>query len=649
MTNFDRIIFFSLVIVLCLTGTLRAAADMPAVTGFCAPSCIVNGKTSLERGDYDKAIVLLTAAYDEMPFLGDYILFWRAQAFDGRSETEKALEDLQIVISKFPDSPIIKSVRSREIELAQKKGEKNLDDLFQKFIADYPSESRAKFIYAAYLKNDNKKDKAKALFREIFVSVSPFSKSAGEELSSSDITAADLLKRGKNLNNAWLFAESEKCFREALRLKDAKSHKKELTEGLAYSLFRQKKYKEAAGLYADCDDRYWRAKSLFRAGDFERFEAEINRLSKLNDPRSASLFLAYASKKRRSGDIEHALSIYNEVLAKFPSAKEDALWQKGWTYYRTGDYQRALDAFSSLHKTYGGARYLYWKNRSLETLGTTETLQAISLIPNDRNNNFYLFLSSFRNRVPVPAFAKSMADRCINYALPKRIQVLEDLGFKSEALSEIIFTANRNLPELEIACLSFYVKKMSDFKTSISIANRITYREDLHELYYPPAYWEVVEEAARTNDIDPLLILSIMREESRFAPEARSVAGALGLLQLMPQTASRMSAHAHVSLKHSEDLYDIKTNVFIGTYYLKSLINHFDSVPLAIAAYNAGEEAVKDWLTAGRYKSADEFIEDIPYDETRNYVKKVITSYFEYMRQNGRKEVPSLLMKAGNP
>jgi soluble lytic murein transglycosylase len=226
--------------------------------------------------------------------------------------------------------------------------------------------------------------------------------------------------------------------------------------------------------------------------------------------------------------------------------------------------------------------------------------------------------------------------------------VLEDLGFKSEALSEIIITANRNLPELEIACLSFYVKKMSDFKTSISIANRITYREDLHELYYPPAYWDVVEDAARTNDIDPLLILSIMREESRFAPEARSVAGALGLLQLMPQTASRMSARAHVSLKHSDDLYDIRTNVFIGTYYLKSLINHFDSVPLAIAAYNAGEEAVKDWLTAGRYKSADEFIEDIPYDETRNYVKKVITSYFEYMRQNGRKEVPSQLMKAGN-
>jgi len=631
----------------CFAGVLPATADTPAAAGFCAPSCILSGKTSLERGDYDKAIVLLTAAADEMPFLGDYILFWRAQALDGKSETGKALEDLRTVLSKFPDSPIIKSVRMREIELAQKTDDKNLNDLFQKFITDYPAELRAKFAFAAYLKNDNKKERAKALFREIFVSVSPFSKSAGEELSS-DITAADLLKKGKNLNNAWLFRESEKCFRDALHMKDATGHKKELTEGLAYSLFRQKKYKEAAVLYGDSDDRYWRAKSLFRAGDFDRFEAEINRLSRLNDPRAASLFLAYGSKKRRSGDIESALSIYDGVLSKFPTAKEDALWQKGWTYYRTGDYQKALDSFSSLHKTYGGARYLYWKNRSLEALGAPEMPQAIALIPNDRNNNFYLFLSSLRSRIPVPAFSKSIPDRCANYTIPKRIQVLEDLGFKSEALTEIISTTNRNLPEQEIACLSFYLKKMNDFKTSISIATRISYREDLHELYYPPAYWKVVEEAARTNDIDPLLILSIMREESRFAPEARSVAGALGLLQLMPQTASRMSAHAHVLLKQADDLYDIRTNVLIGSYYLKSLISHFDSVPLAIAAYNAGEEAIKDWLAAGRYLSADEFIEDIPYDETRNYVKKVMTSYFEYMRQDGRKEVPSLLMKVGN-
>jgi soluble lytic murein transglycosylase len=624
-----------------LFSAAAPAADTPAAPVLCAPSCILNGKASLETGDYEKAIIMLTSANKEMPFLGDYILFWRAKAFEGRSETAKAIEDLRTVIKNFPDSPIIKSVRLREIELVQQDGEKDIDDLFRKFISDFPSETKAKFAYAAYLKNHGKNDKAKALFKEIFISVTSYSKSAGEELSSSDITAEDLLRKGKNLNNAWLFKEAEKCLRDALRMKDANPHSAEITEVLAYSLFRQKKYREAATLYSDCKSLYWKDKSLLRAGDIDRFEADMNRLYKLNDPRAASLFLAYGSKKRRSGDTEAALSIYNNVLSKFPSSKEDALWHKGWTYYRTRDYKKALDIFSSLRKTYGSARYIYWEGQCLKALGSANEVQAISLIPNDRNNNFYLFLSSFGSAVPIPPFEKAASAGCGNYVLPTRIEVLEGLGFRSEAIAEIVSVSHKNLPEPEIACLSAHLNKMSDFKTSISIAARITYNDNLHEIYYPPAYQDVVAEAALANDIDPLLILSIMREESRFAPEARSVAGALGLMQLMPQTASRLSAHANVTMRHSEDLYDIKTNIYIGSYYLKSLIQTFDSVPLAIAAYNAGEEAVKNWTAAGKYRSTDEFIEDIPYDETRNYVKKVMTSYFEYMRQNGKKNMPA--------
>jgi len=172
--------------------------------------------------------------------------------------------------------------------------------------------------------------------------------------------------------------------------------------------------------------------------------------------------------------------------------------------------------------------------------------------------------------------------------------------------------------------------------------------EELHDLYYPLAYLNHVEEAARANGIDPLLILSIIREESRFASDARSIAGALGLMQMMPQTASKISKRAKISLGRSEELYDARTNVLIGSYYLSSLIRHFGSAPPAIASYNAGEEIVKDWLSAGKYKSMDEFVEDIPYDETRNYVKKVMSTYLEYMRQQGKKEMPELLIKSWN-
>jgi soluble lytic murein transglycosylase len=119
-------------------------------------------------------------------------------------------------------------------------------------------------------------------------------------------------------------------------------------------------------------------------------------------------------------------------------------------------------------------------------------------------------------------------------------------------------------------------------------------------------------------------------------------------MQLMPQTASKISKRARVSLLHSEDLYDASTNIQIGSYYLSSLVKHFGSLPPAIASYNAGEEAVKGWIASGKYGSMDEFIEDIPFDETRNYVKKVITSYFEYMRQQGKIEIPAHFMKSGS-
>jgi soluble lytic murein transglycosylase len=599
-------------------------------------------------GDFDKALVYLTAAYDEMPYLGDYILYWRAGAFNGKSETAMALEDLGAIKKKYPDSPIIRKVRLMEIELLRKNDSRNVEDLLQKYMTDYPSDQKARFTYAIYLKNNNKKEKAKTLFREIFVSVSPYAKSAGEELADSEIRAADLLKKGLNLNTAWLFRESEKQFRNALLRKDSPPLKKEINAGLALSLFRQKKYKDAAALYAQYDDTLGSAKSLYRSGDWERFERVIEKMQNQNDHRAAALMVAYGSRKRRNGDIEKAISLYEDVISRFPSAREDALWHKGWTHFRAGDHKKALDIFTQLYRSYGGPRYLYWKNRCIEILGVDESKEELSYVVNDRNNNFYLFLSALRNRGPVPAFDKRDPDRCSDYSLPKRIEVLESLGFNKEALAEINAMANRNLREKDLACLSSHLMSRRDFKTSISLAARLPFREELHDLYYPPAYLDLVEEAAKTNNIDPLLILSIMREESRFAPDARSVAGALGLMQMMPQTASKISRRAKISLVHTDDLYDARTNILIGSYYLSGLVRHFGSLPPAIASYNAGEEAVKNWLSNGKYGSMDEFIEDIPYDETRNYVKKVVTSYFEYMRQEGKKDMPSHFLKTGN-
>ena len=642
------VILLSVIIFSACPAYAGEAGPSAQAAAFCPQSCILTGKASLDMGDFDKALVYLTAAYEEMPFLGDYILFWRAGAFTGKADTAKALADLSSIKNKFPWSPLIRNVRMKEIEILRKDDAKNIEELFQKFLADYPSDHMARFSYAVYLKNSNRKDRARALFREIFTSVSPYSKSAAEELPESDIRAADLLKKGRSLNSAWLFRESEKIFRKALLKSDSGPLKRDINEGLALSLFRQKRYKEAAVLYAECNDIAGRAKSLFRSGDWEGFDREITRMVRQNDSRAAAMMIAYGSRKRRSGNAEAAITTFNEVLSKFPAAREEALWQKGWTHYRSGDRRQALEIFESLHKTYGHARYLYWKNRCLEALGDTDTIQQLSHVPNDRNNNFYFLMSILRGKGAVPAFENGSAERCSGYTPSRRIEVLDTLGFRKEAAAEIAQVAGKSAREQDITCLSSYLYKKRDFKTSIALAVRVPFREELHDLYYPLAYLDVVEEAAKANELDPLLILSIMREESRFASDARSVAGALGLMQLMPQTAARISKRAKVALSHSAELYDARTNVLIGSYYLSMLVKHFGSAPPAIASYNAGEEIVKEWLSAGKYRSMDEFVEDIPYDETRNYVKKVMSSYLEYIRQQGKRDLPPLLIKSWN-
>jgi soluble lytic murein transglycosylase len=122
-----------------------------------------------------------------------------------------------------------------------------------------------------------------------------------------------------------------------------------------------------------------------------------------------------------------------------------------------------------------------------------------------------------------------------------------------------------------------------------------------------------------------------MREESRFDPRARSVAGALGLMQVMPHTARTFKKRLNLAIPDDAAIYDVKTNVTIGGYYLNSLLKEFGSLPVALAAYNAGHDKVREWIKEGNYASFDEFIEDIPYDETRNYVKRVLLTYASYM------------------
>ncbi|MCK6552248.1 tetratricopeptide repeat protein [Myxococcota bacterium] len=163
---------------------------------------------------------------------------------------------------------------------------------------------------------------------------------------------------------------------------------------------------------------------------------------------------------------------------------------------------------------------------------------------------------------------------------------------------------------------------------------------------YPRAFEEATSTAATTHEIDTELILAIMRTESSFRTNARSPVGAYGLMQLMPNTASLIGRTAKDGRPHAARYKQPESNVWLGAWYLAKLVKRYDGqLAPAIGAYNAGPAAMDRWIAASGEADLDEFVERVPYRETRRYIRKVLETYMVYQRLTGKPvvELPTKL------
>jgi len=150
-------------------------------------------------------------------------------------------------------------------------------------------------------------------------------------------------------------------------------------------------------------------------------------------------------------------------------------------------------------------------------------------------------------------------------------------------------------------------------------------------LFYPQPHRTVVFNAAEQYDVDPYLIFSIIRAESGFQTAARSPVGARGLMQIMPETADWIAKQMGIKQFEITDLHDPQINIEMGCWYLASLNKEFAGrLPMMIAAYNAGSGRVREWALSGKWDGSDQHLDDIPFPETRQYVKNVLQNYEAY-------------------
>ena len=152
------------------------------------------------------------------------------------------------------------------------------------------------------------------------------------------------------------------------------------------------------------------------------------------------------------------------------------------------------------------------------------------------------------------------------------------------------------------------------------------------KLVYRQDYSEYVEKYAKENNIDSLLVYAIIKAESNFDDDAVSNKGAMGLMQLMDETAKEVATNELMEYNSEETLYNPEKNIQIGVKYFADLKEIFGNDAIAIAAYNAGMGTVNSWIEEGIIKADGSDIENIPYKETNMYVRKILRDYNMYQR-----------------
>jgi soluble lytic murein transglycosylase len=154
---------------------------------------------------------------------------------------------------------------------------------------------------------------------------------------------------------------------------------------------------------------------------------------------------------------------------------------------------------------------------------------------------------------------------------------------------------------------------------------------EIWRIVYPLAYRNEIEREARRYRLDPAMIAGLIRQESAFAPDAVSVSNAIGLMQIWPPTAPRLARPLKLTYSRTR-LFNPEYNLRLGGYYLSNLLAAYGKPEYALAGYNAGEHRVEEWTTGQTYEELPEFVESIPFTQTRDYVQIVLRNAGLYRR-----------------
>ncbi|MCP4600534.1 MAG: transglycosylase SLT domain-containing protein [Proteobacteria bacterium] len=629
-------------------------------------------RAAIRLGKCELAIEL-AAMVDDSSTLAPDVALLRADALQAIGRLDEALEIYESYLEKWPDGKRNREALARIIECQARRienGETNDDvairalERLEQLKAQAPTshwtdaaETHEKTFLAALGRKAPKKrqerravlaayEKASKLMRKmrnqeaekILSRVVRLARKGGELSCKARYDRAIVISRQREHERAAAsFDEvSEKCTAPDIRIR---------------ALYRGAKAYQSSGLLREAIRLYGEVESFFPLHSF----ADDARL--------------HAAKCRRTlGDRDGFVEMLESLPDTYPAGdmRGEALWTMAHDALKRNELVKAKEVLKKYYQQfpletgwYASGRSGYWFGRITEKLGDTETAatryeQVIAGSP----LTFYMVLAYNRLAAINPNRARQLIDELapvgdkLTARYPKSLLAdfprlakgieLHRMGLVTQARREFDWLlAEPDLP-LEIYWLTatllrragrFHEAREFTARADDSWNQRYPAGRDFTywTLAYPPAYEQEVTEASTQAGVQPALIWAVMREESGFNPNIESWANAIGLMQLIMPTARRMGRKLDVKVNR-RTLRQPGVNIQLGTAYLAHLQGKFKGHPvLMVAGYNAGEGAVDRWLKTAYGKEIDRFVEEIPYDQTRGYTKRVIATLATYL------------------
>jgi soluble lytic murein transglycosylase len=637
---------------------------------------------------YAQAIDPLNRAKPHAGDLGDYVSYYLAESYFQTNRLAEAIATLSGFESRYPESLLIRDAHVLQANVLMSEG-RSAEVIALLEPDRVPQRADLELLLGRAYEAAGQPAKAAPILQNLYFNLPLAGESAQAQSELQKIGAvaavapatfaekksrADLLFKGRRYQDA--AAEYQSIMPEA-----GANDRPQLDLALATSLRHAGETHEAKKILEaiPATTPEINAERLFNLGELQRASnddsAFLQTLGEIRQQNPQSPWLEQALLSAGNifllrKDYDRAIDSYRELQHRFPNGGRAtyAHWKVAWLNLRQGRTLEAKQGFEEQLTLYPLSpevpAAIYWRGRLAEEDGDLAMAGAFYQKVSERYRNYYYGalarsrLATIKNdgvqvhyalldHIPAIDSGTRAADDTVptDNLRVQKAHLLENGGLLDFAVRELRGAAEKekgNWLAPEVARVyedggryDLAIESLKKAAPNYFAVDLPTLPRSYWEALFPKAYWPDLTKFSSSNSLDPYLVASLIRQESEFNPNAVSNRDAVGLMQLLPKVGKSVAKQEKLKHFSATQLLTPAVNLELGTKYFRSMVDKFGSFEYALAAYNAGSDRVQDWLGAGKYRDPQEFVESIPFTETREYVEAIMRNANVYRQLYG--------------